>query len=280
MPVAFPIVVLAAVVAALLAGLIFYSERIRRINQLYRGLRARYGGELLPAGLWQHPQLVFPYQGGQVLVGTESTGRGSESVQTVLRIPWPDPDLYLELYPRRFYMGVIRLLGGQDIRTGTPRFDGDYFARGSDAERVRSLLNAGVQTQVELLRQLTEQRDFYLLIAQGELYLRKRGGLSELPRLLRFTMLGLELYEQAMLTNMAGIEIVAEQLVPAAVAEGAVCRVCGDGIGADVVFCRDCQTPHHFDCWSWSGKCSIYGCGGTRYVTGRRVARTARKTRS
>jgi hypothetical protein len=56
----------------------------------------------------------------------------------------------------------------------------------------------------------------------------------------------------------------------------ASCRVCGDPIGQDVVYCGTCKTPHHYDCWTYNGACSIYGCGGKSYLSGRRAARALR----
>lgn len=40
------------------------------------------------------------------------------------------------------------------------------------------------------------------------------------------------------------------------------CSVCGDHLGPDGVACEICATPHHADCWEYTGGCSLYGCGG------------------
>jgi hypothetical protein len=42
--------------------------------------------------------------------------------------------------------------------------------------------------------------------------------------------------------------------------------VCGAALERDrTVWCRDCQTPHHRDCFAYAGKCAIYGCGCMRF---------------
>lgn len=40
------------------------------------------------------------------------------------------------------------------------------------------------------------------------------------------------------------------------------CQVCGEGIFDDdtTVFCRDCGTPHHLDCFRYNRECSTYAC--------------------
>lgn len=39
------------------------------------------------------------------------------------------------------------------------------------------------------------------------------------------------------------------------------CPVCGEAVGPAPTPCPVCETPHHFDCWEFSGGCGIYGCG-------------------
>ena len=42
------------------------------------------------------------------------------------------------------------------------------------------------------------------------------------------------------------------------------CQVCGSELGGNVVKCRRCGTPHHADCWKYTGRCSTFGCGSTK----------------
>jgi hypothetical protein len=32
--------------------------------------------------------------------------------------------------------------------------------------------------------------------------------------------------------------------------------------GVPVVFCSDCEVPHHRECWDENGRCTTYGCNG------------------
>jgi hypothetical protein len=45
------------------------------------------------------------------------------------------------------------------------------------------------------------------------------------------------------------------------------CRVCSYGVSdAEAVACARCLSPHHRDCWEFTGGCSLYGCGCTDQV--------------
>lgn len=53
----------------------------------------------------------------------------------------------------------------------------------------------------------------------------------------------------------------AKQLV-----EASICQVCGEALtGGRIVWCQDCGTPHHHDCWDFAGQCSTFACGCPRY---------------
>ncbi|MBI4867952.1 MAG: hypothetical protein HY816_13490 [Candidatus Wallbacteria bacterium] len=42
----------------------------------------------------------------------------------------------------------------------------------------------------------------------------------------------------------------------------ALCQVCGESVEDDRIYCGQCHAPHHRDCWSFNGGCSIFACGG------------------
>jgi hypothetical protein len=103
--------------------------------------------------------------------------------------------------------------------------------------------------------------DFYLSLDAGLLTIRKRHFIRTFAELDGFVRLCLELYEQALLTRTEGIAFVAGERP-----EGPPkCLVCGEGVTAEMVICRRCQTPHHKECWHYYGSCTTYGCGETRY---------------
>ena len=59
------------------------------------------------------------------------------------------------------------------------------------------------------------------------------------------------------------------QLLGQASSESGNCPVCGDGLGGPGthVLCERCGTGHHPECWSYAGRCSVFGCGGEHVST-------------
>lgn len=50
-------------------------------------------------------------------------------------------------------------------------------------------------------------------------------------------------------------------------AQGMQCRICGSDLEPRVaVSCARCRAAFHRDCWSFNGRCGIYGCGGRTFV--------------
>jgi hypothetical protein len=46
-----------------------------------------------------------------------------------------------------------------------------------------------------------------------------------------------------------------------------LCQVCGSTLAkGGVVRCALCSTPHHEDCWQYTGKCSTFGCRSLRHI--------------
>jgi hypothetical protein len=45
------------------------------------------------------------------------------------------------------------------------------------------------------------------------------------------------------------------------------CPVCRGGAGELMAVCASCDTPHHPECWSFTGGCAVFACGGTEAAT-------------
>ncbi len=42
------------------------------------------------------------------------------------------------------------------------------------------------------------------------------------------------------------------------------CQICGEELAESLVWCSQCKTPHHADCWQFNNGCSTYGCGSKK----------------
>lgn len=46
---------------------------------------------------------------------------------------------------------------------------------------------------------------------------------------------------------------------------GSRCLICGECLNKDLVWCTSCSTPSHKECFSYNGRCPIFGCQGMRF---------------
>jgi len=161
------------------------------------------------------------------------------------------------------------LRGAAAVPLGDPAFDSQLEVHGFDEQEMREFFSEGLRWQLARLRGLFDDGSLYVLIQRGRILIQKPRVLLRFDALLHFVERSFELYDQAMLTRARGIEFVASD--EAQTLEHVVCKVCGDEIDGDMIFCRRCKTPHHADCWHFNGCCSVYGCGETVYLTPQRA---------
>jgi hypothetical protein len=186
-------------------------------------------------------------------------------------LEWPDAQLILHVAPtsmridRRFMSGMHILDSADDA------FFWRFRVYTNDPHGAAQILNETVKWHIEHLRQQMGNRGVELRISRGHVLIRKQCWFRDLKQLSQFTRTALNLYDQMLVTNVAGIEFVsAGELQPL---EDVVCQICGETIVTDMVFCRRCKTPHHGECWDYTGVCSVYGCRETEHVTPRIAAR-------
>jgi len=68
-------------------------------------------------------------------------------------------------------------------------------------------------------------------------------------------------------SDYAAPEVVQEpedigELAPVVSSPNPRCPVCGDLFEEPPWRCHLCETPHHRECWEWSGRCSTFACAG------------------
>jgi hypothetical protein len=144
-------------------------------------------------------------------------------------------------------------------------FDWEDFRRrwhvlAEDGEAVRQLFSDGVRLALEMLWRQPVPSEMTVSLTPGWLVVRKVWYSPRGAELETFVERACALSDQINLAAAAGIEFVAEPQVQ--LLEDARCGVCGDALATELVVCRRCNTPHHRECWQFTGGCATYGCGG------------------
>lgn len=234
----------------------------------YRQLAGRYKGRYESRGLVDPPTVSFVHGGASVRVGLAPVVAGQPNpprTRIVARFERGLP-FRLELFPALRPAPTQNPRGTKSTRLGEPTFDREFLVRSNDSDMARSfLLEPETRRAVEALRRASPPAGFLLTVNPERMLVQVDRDLSVGP-----TALDQAVREALLLHDrlVSCVEAQASQGV-AVVAEGLdeeegppLCKVCGESIEGEHVFCDTCKSPHHTDCWSFVGGCSIYGCLG------------------
>jgi hypothetical protein len=241
------------------------SPRSGRLMSAYRRLAARYGGTCRRPGMFSYPYVEFNHRSvrAHLRVTTSATNLVSRGPATQLTIPWPDSGLVCEVrYPRPDRLAPADN-GLREMSTGQPEMSQYYSIRGTDQAALMESLNEVVRWQIEKIRRTPPSGSLCIQFLPSRLTITKAYATHHYMDVERFVEESLELYDQVMLTRSKGIEFTEQH--SAQVLDEVVCRVCGEEIVEDLVFCRRCKTPHHRECWQYNGVCSVFACGETHF---------------
>lgn len=228
-----------------------------RWNQAYGQVSSRYRGVLSPANWFGRPVVRFNY--GPTRAVLSATKIAGQPV-TQLMLQWPDRHFRFELKSS----GEPWAFSARNMETidlEFPRFQGE--CRTNSKAILLPLMSDGVKWQIEQLRELEPNASFSILVQRSQLIVRVGTYIRTAAVLDDFVRFGLELFDQAMLTQSDDIEFL--NPVEVQVIEDPKCQVCGDRIGGNIVFCVRCRTAHCKECWEYTGVCATYACGETRY---------------
>jgi hypothetical protein len=128
-----------------------------------------------------------------------------------------------------------------------------YLVSTNDVEAAASFLDADARARIERLDGV-HSGSFLLEARPGTMIVRAAHRFGEDQRLRDFAN-GAVRIAQHLRARLEGVHVVAT-----ASREGS-CRVCGCPLDGPIVGCVKCRTPHHADCWEYSGVCSVYACG-------------------
>ncbi len=238
------------------------QSRISRRNRAYHQIATQYGGEAYSGGIFRGPRVRFRY--GTSTVWLRSGRRRHAGWIEELEIQWPDAHVQMCIHNRyqRWLKPSWQRMAELDTRTTV--LGSELRVRYKEREAAEKLLSDGVCWQARQLYEFLQRSCLLIAIKRGSLTIRKYTRIRKFHDLDQFVRIGLAWFDQALLTQSEGIEFVADD--QAQILDEITCKVCGDGIVLDMVFCARCRTPHHHDCWLYTGRCSVYGCQETRFT--------------
>ena len=125
-------------------------------------------------------------------------------------------------------------------------------------EEALLFLNPRVCRNLELITRLGYTKGVVFKTESDMAVLNTGSALSEQGRLRFFMHLALPVLARALdVCSHLGVEWLERQS-----GEEGECQICGCRLDGVIVRCVKCGTPHHEDCWKYTGVCSTYACGG------------------
>lgn len=201
--------------------------------------------------------------------------RGDQSVQfhaasknLLIRSAFPVGNFRLFVWPERHMASAFRNV--VDTRIGDPEFDQRFVIQTNDSEKAVRVLNRVVLDQIQALADLVEPEAMGVSLNGGEILLTvPLPESSNLESAWKCLSLMQTLQKQLGIWSdkeaASAIHVLPVKPDPRKVIS---CLVCGDKVVSQKVRCRQCRTPHHKECWEYVGKCSVFGCGSTRFDQG------------
>jgi len=244
---------------SLLGGLAFYqaSRNRRRIpDRLLGPLELRWNGRTVPGDSEFEPLVEISSQGipGVVTV----SGFLEWPRHTRVHFQWSSWRR-LRVAPRNVGRWARRIVGGSEVEVGDPAFDRAFLIETSDDRWAKALLDFETRRALWNLRNSGGwfgRADVMLDLGSAGVSLRLGRGLSRDANALESVVaLAAAILGRARASAAPDVE-----LSPAEARSGSECPVCGHRVEGDGRNCPKCGTPHHADCWKYSGGCAIYGC--------------------
>lgn len=111
--------------------------------EMWRKLCAETGAEFVQGGFWKGDKVQATHGEWTITLDTYAVSTGKVTVVfTRMRAPYVNPDGFrFTIYRRGFFSDLGKWLGMQDIEVGEREFDRDFIIKGTDAGKVRALLD-------------------------------------------------------------------------------------------------------------------------------------------
>jgi hypothetical protein len=236
------------------------TQKNQMLDTLQR-VASRLGGVVDTGGVFSRTRMRFNLGGREAYIEVHAGSKNNPAYTRVcvdLRGRAPGT---LHILPDGFGQSFLKMFGSQDIEIGDAAFDASFVIKATpeslahtlfSPERRRSVI--GAVYRIQNLGDPTIDLDVGHLSVQVRAYVTEESGLMLLVKTA-------EEFVGFLLGKLADPGIHLGEL---RALSGGECPVCGTTMTERVVRCEACRTPHHAECWTYMGRCSTYGCRGTR----------------
>jgi hypothetical protein len=239
----------------------------------YRQLAVRYKGRYESRGLSDSPTVSFTHNGATVRVGLAPTIAGQPEqfprTRVVARFAEGGIPFRLELAPAARRAPHQPPKGTRLVKLDDPDFDRGFVVHANDHEMARDFLSPITRTVIYTLQKGVHAGGMLVSINNERMLVQVDRNLGLKTEALAWAVQNALLLHDTLIEAVSrritqGIAIVDQPDDAWEEDQGPpICKVCGEPIaGGAVIKCAVCNTPHHGDCWTYVGGCSIYGCDG------------------
>jgi hypothetical protein len=165
----------------------------------------------------------------------------------------------LDVSPAGLWHDVRGRLGFKDLQLDDPAFDAAFAVHGPSEAFAAEVLKPWLRKRMaDALR----HGGFRWRLTRAGSSLRMPGRPSTAADLDRGLTLAYALLD--VLPGADGKDRVQIGVARQRIDAESTCGICGVSLAEGaLVRCAACRTPHHGDCWTFNGRCSIFACGGT-----------------
>jgi len=258
------VVVLLIVGGLVIVGRI-WVRTMRRHSRAFLAMAQRHRGSIVRGGIFRDPRLKFAFGTTRCQLRLTGNRRRWGGRSTVIEIEWPDRRLELVVVSRDHALGASWTAELASLAPIDPTFDAGFLVASNQPDDARDILIPAVRWQIELLANLPKRKGIAIRLANGRWSIAKPGIIEEQLRMEELIRLAIEFVSHVRLAGSQDVSFVGTDV--ASTVESIKCPVCANDITAAMVVCVRCKTPHCLDCWEYNGRCGMFACGETRYLS-------------
>jgi Prokaryotic RING finger family 1 len=230
---------------------------------VFSGLATRFKGQFTVSAWGGKASLWFRHGDVPVLIRRYNVRASMwrKAAVTQFSVPWPEGRMQLVIVAREPNSSPRSSSRDRELESGQPEFDAAFCTTSRRVELAKRFLTSDVLAYA--YRFIWPYKvGFRLRLTGGRLTIETRENIQSARDFEGFIRFCIELFDQSQSSRESGVNFMKSD--QAQIVADAKCPVCSEVLVAMVV-CKRCRTPHHEDCWTYYGGCSVYGCRETTY---------------